>query len=59
MNIKVWYLSYFEGVCHTRMIETFSISNARMAHTMVCYSSTHANVKGHIFSLFRNFSSSL
>ena len=30
MNTKVWYLSYFESVYHTRMIETFSNVNARM-----------------------------
>ena len=37
MNTKVWYLLYFEGVYHTRMIETFSNANARMlrmVHTM-------------------------
>ena len=38
MNTKVWYLPYFEGVYHTRMIETFSNVNARMVcmvHTML------------------------
>ena len=38
MNTKVWYLSYFEGVCHIGMIETYSNANAcyvRMVHTMV------------------------
>ena len=38
MNIKVWYLPYFEGVYHTRNIETFSNANARvvsMVHTML------------------------
>ena len=30
MNTKVWYLPYFEGVYHTRMIETYSNANARM-----------------------------
>ena len=30
MNTKVWCLSYFEGVYHTRIIETFSNANARM-----------------------------
>ena len=35
MNTKVWYLPYFEGVYHTRMIETFSNASARMVHTMV------------------------
>ena len=35
MNTKVWYLPYFEGVYHTRMIETYSNVNARMVHTMV------------------------
>ena len=34
MNIKVLYLPYFEGVYHTRMIETFSNVNACMVHTM-------------------------
>ena len=34
MNTKVWCLSYFEGVYHTRIIETFSNANARMVHTM-------------------------
>mgnify|MGYP006905966932 CR=1 FL=1 len=37
MNTKVWYLPYFEGVFHTRMIETFTNANAlmvRMLHTM-------------------------
>ena len=32
---KVWYWPYFEGVYHTRMIETFSNANARMGHTIV------------------------
>ena len=35
MNTKVWYLSYFEGVYYTRIIETFSNVNVRMVHTMV------------------------
>ena len=38
MNTKVWYLPYFEGVYHTRMIETFSSANAHMVcmvHTMI------------------------
>ena len=41
MNTKVWYLPYFEGVYHTRMIETYLNVNARMvrmvrmAHTML------------------------
>ena len=38
MNKKVWYLPYFKGVYHTRMIETFSNANARMVrmvHTML------------------------
>ena len=38
MNTEVWYLPHFEGVYHTRMIETFSNVNAcmvRMVHTMV------------------------
>ena len=35
MNTKVWYLPYFKGVYHTRMIETFSNANARMVHTMI------------------------
>ena len=38
MNTKVWYLPYFEGVYHARMIETFSNVNARMVrmvHTMI------------------------
>ena len=39
MNTKVWYLPYFEGVYHTRMIETFSSANARM----VVYGSYYAN----------------
>ena len=37
MNAKVWYLPYFKGVYHTRMIETFTNANACMAlmvHTM-------------------------
>ena len=32
MNTKVWYLPYFKGVYHTRMIETFFNANARMVH---------------------------
>ena len=32
MITKVWYLSYFEDVYHTRMIETFSHANAHMVH---------------------------
>ena len=32
MNTKVWYLSYFESVYHTGMIETFSHANAHMVH---------------------------
>ena len=38
MNTKVWYLSYFEGVYHARMIETYLNVNARivhLVHTMV------------------------
>ena len=38
MNTKVWYLSYFEGVYHTRMFDTFSNANALivcMVHTMI------------------------
>ena len=38
MNPKVWYLPYFKGVYHTRMIETYSNANARMVrmvHTMM------------------------
>ena len=37
-NPKVWYLSFFEGVYPSRMIESFSNTNARMirmVHTMV------------------------
>ena len=37
MNTKVWYLPYFEGVYHTRTVETYSNANARMVcmvHTM-------------------------
>ena len=30
MNTKVWYLPYFKGVYYTRMIEPFSVVNARM-----------------------------
>ena len=32
MNTKVWYLPYFKGVYHNRMIETFSNANAGMVH---------------------------
>ena len=31
------YLPYFEGVYHTRMIETYSNVNARMVHNMCIY----------------------
>ena len=37
MNTKVLYIPYFEGVYHTRMIETFSNANvlmSRMVHTI-------------------------
>ena len=37
MNTKVWYLPYFEGVFHTRMIRMCANVNARMVrilHTM-------------------------
>ena len=30
MNTKVWYLPYFEGVYHARMIETLLNANACM-----------------------------
>ena len=33
MNTKVWYFPYFEGVYHTRMIETISNANTRMVQT--------------------------
>ena len=40
MNIKVWYLPYFEDVCHTLMIEAFANANEntrmiRMVHSML------------------------
>ena len=38
MNTKVWYLSFFEGVYHPQMIQTFVNANARMVrmvHTMI------------------------
>ena len=35
MNTKVWYLSYFEGVYHTRMIATFANANARMVRMVL------------------------
>ena len=44
VNSKVWYLPFFEGVFHTRMIETFLNANARMVrmvHTMVLLQTTH------------------
>ena len=36
MNTKVWYLPYFEGVYHTRMIETYLNVNARMVRMVHC-----------------------
>ena len=50
MNTKVWYLPYFEGVYHTRTIETFSDANARMvcmAHTM--HGTMHSQLNNYNF----------
>ena len=54
MNTEVWYLPYFEGVNHTRMInnETFANANAnanaRIVHTMIQISTSSAGASAQL-----------
>ena len=49
MITKVWYLPYFEGVYHTRIVESFANANARLFHTMLSF------IRLDFFSLFSLF----
>ena len=55
MNTKVWYLPYFRGVYHTRMIETFSIVNAHMVHYGPHTSPHNQHLITRLFSLLSKY----